>query len=216
MQLRFKLAAIASTLTLIGGLACVGLATAGPAAAADNTRLCIAFGTNGSGGLFCATGSATARGNVTIGGQNSTAGSVWDSPDVGDTGQISLVGTGYCMDVNSSSNPQILTETCQGRPAERWTDIGSDTGFGGKTVPAYVYQSVAYPSLCLAAPASAVGPGAADVQALKCHFSSELQNWMQCVGSCTSTSSYVKGIPASRVALVAFSGGAKVVLENSV
>lgn len=109
----------------------------------------------------------------------------FDSPNTGKEGQISWDGSPhYCMDVNTASDPVILMENCQGRAAEEWYVIGGDTNFGNVTVPAYVYQSAAYPSLCLTAP-NVTG----DVCAKPCNFNAQDQNWMQCQGTLCSASS---------------------------
>jgi hypothetical protein len=179
VQLRVKLAAIASATALLAGLA---FAFAGPAAASDGIRLCLSFGSTGSS-VYCVQ-QATGEGGQPILGNGVGSGAAWDAPNTGQ-GQISYDGTPkYCMEIITSRSDIISEEPCQGKSIEEWQVIGSTTVFGGKTAVAYVYESVYNSKLCLAGSSSYAGA----LHAITCNFKAQTQAWMQCSGACSTSS----------------------------
>lgn len=135
MQVKMRLAAIASAMALAASL---GVAFAGPAAAADNIKLCVPDTTNGL--EVCAESFPTAGTIVDLVGSIDDS-SLYNVPGV--KGQISQGNSGLCMEINASDGDSIRLEPCQGKASEEWTTAkGQEKG-------TTVFKSVYNTSLCL-------------------------------------------------------------------
>jgi hypothetical protein len=120
MQLKLKLAAIASAIALAVSL---GVTFAGPAAATDDVRLCV-NDTKGQQG--CAEDYPTSGVIVNL-VTNIDNSSPWDIP--GTSGQISYPGNNLCMELDKTDGNIIKLEPCQGKASEEWTTSkGSEKG----------------------------------------------------------------------------------------
>jgi hypothetical protein len=135
MRLRLKLAAIASAMALAASL---GVAFAGPAAAADNVRLCVPETTDGY--EICANSIAIA-GSIIDGGTFDTS-SGYNVPS--GKGQISQGDSGLCMELDgTTSGSAIKLEPCKGKASEEWTtSAGQEKG-------TTVFRNGDVTSLCL-------------------------------------------------------------------
>jgi hypothetical protein len=164
MQLRIKLAAIASAMGLAVGL---GVAFAGPAAATNGIKVCVykpAVGT-----IVCALTVNQHLAPVTIGVY--PGGSPFNAPTSG-TGQISLYQSSPATCMELHTNNLIVVDSCQGRASERWSVIVGSVKIGSKTLQAYFYQSIYNPSLCLTSP-----PADGQLSAATCNFKNLNQEW---------------------------------------
>jgi hypothetical protein len=185
VQLRSKLTAVASTLALAAGLAGLGVATAGPAAAYDDTRLCAYW--PHSGDIYCAIEGPDVRSPVTMG--YGGGGSSWNSPNAGYTGEISLTDSNglpdgpWCWLYNSG---EVKQYTCKGRPSEEWTVTKRSEKVGNKTWVSYTYQNLYAPAYCATAPSKFTGP----ILLEPCDSSDYNQNFFQCqeILGCVSSS----------------------------
>jgi hypothetical protein len=135
MQLRLKLAAIASAMAIAASLA---VAFAGPAAAADNVKLCVPDSSNGY--QICAESIALA-GSIIDGVTYDNAGA-YNVPS--GKGQISQGTSGLCMELDgTTSGSPIKLESCAGKASEEWTtSAGQEKG-------TTVFRNADITSLCL-------------------------------------------------------------------
>jgi hypothetical protein len=109
MTLKLRLAAIASTVTLVASL---GLAFAWPAAAVNDVTMCA----NGlGGGTQCAVDTSPVTSN--------SSGSAWDVPTT--HGQINSRGDG-CMEISGTS---VILAACDGLTSEEWTASSDGSGY---------------------------------------------------------------------------------------
>jgi hypothetical protein len=160
MQLRFKLAAIASSLALTGGL---GVAFAGSAAATNEIKMC-SFDQRT---IVCSTATERSNAPVEIGGYPG-GGAPWDAPTSGKH-QISYWDSHptLCMELDASRHDTVFLESCKGKAAEEWTAVKTHVTIGSKKLTAYYYKNGYKSSLCLSPPA-----GSGDVIGAKCNFGS--------------------------------------------
>jgi hypothetical protein len=177
MKLRFKLGAVASALALAASL---GVAFAGPAAAASDVRLCVSQGKSGPA-INCAVDVGEGL-NVMGAPENGTSGSAWNAPTSGKGEIVISGGTNYCMELNASKKDKIYLEPCKHKASEEWDVVVGATVFGNQTVTAYVYQNVYKKKLCLTGPATAKS---GDLYGKKCgKLTAQTENWMQCGPNC--------------------------------
>jgi hypothetical protein len=134
MQLKLKLAAIASSIALAASM---GVILAGPAAAATNSHICV----NDSKGVqACAFTYPNNGDNVPLEFDSQTS-TPWDTPSV--QGQIStgVNLTSLCMQVHPGYT--ILINNCTGISSQRWT---AEAGVAKGTT---IWISVSNPNYCL-------------------------------------------------------------------
>jgi hypothetical protein len=112
MSPRFKLAAIASAIALGAGL---GIAFAGPAAAATNEHICVVY-TKVPSQEACAIAYPAIHGPVNM-DYDIQASPPWDTPSV--FGEISVPNYNLCMQFHT--NNTIWLNTCTGVSSEEWT-----------------------------------------------------------------------------------------------
>jgi hypothetical protein len=160
VQLRFKLAAIASSLALAGGL---GIAFAGSAAATSEIKLC-SFDQRT---IVCSTANERSGAPVEIGGYPG-GGAPWDAATSG-THQITYWDSkpSLCMELDATSHNTVYLRSCAGKASEEWTAITTHVTIGSRKLTAYYYRNSYKHSLCLSPPA-----GSGDVIGAKCNFGS--------------------------------------------
>ena len=169
MQLKLKLAAIASTMLLAASL---GVVLAGPASAAQEARLCVSV----KDSSYCAEALDMANSSILLAGDMET--NAWDTPGALATTQIRYYGSpgkGQCMELHT--NDTVILATCQGKASEEWTALS------GAAAHTTVFMNKDNPGLCLTAETTApAGDGrVADARACNPKYNAANQEWLQVI-----------------------------------